>query len=30
MRQLVYYISLTLDGFIAGPQEEVDFFGRFR
>ncbi|MFF5792418.1 dihydrofolate reductase family protein [Paeniglutamicibacter sp. NPDC012692] len=27
MRQLVYYISLTLDGFVAGPQEEVDFFG---
>ncbi|AIY00051.1 hypothetical protein ART_0452 [Arthrobacter sp. PAMC 25486] len=26
MRKLVYFISLTLDGFIAGPGDEVDFF----
>ncbi|MGP9503724.1 dihydrofolate reductase family protein [Specibacter sp. AOP5-B1-6] len=26
MRKLVYYISLSLDGFIAGPEDEVDFF----
>ena len=26
MRHLVYYIALTLDGFIAGPGDEVDFF----
>ncbi|MDK1473001.1 dihydrofolate reductase family protein [Streptomyces sp. 549] len=25
MRRLTYYIGLTLDGFIAGPNEEVDF-----
>ncbi|GAA1055027.1 deaminase [Agromyces luteolus] len=26
MRQLIYYISLSIDGFIAGPDDEVDFF----
>lgn len=26
MRQLTYYISLSIDGFIAGPADEVDFF----
>lgn len=26
MRQLVYYIGQTIDGFIAGPDDEVDFF----
>lgn len=26
MRALVYYISLTIDGYIAGPDDEVDFF----
>ncbi|KQQ93682.1 deaminase [Leifsonia sp. Leaf325] len=26
MRNLIYYISLSLDGFIAGPDDEVDFF----
>lgn len=26
MRQLVYYIGVTLDGFIAGPGGEIDFF----
>jgi dihydrofolate reductase len=26
MRELTYYIGVTLDGFIAGPQDEVDFF----
>ena len=26
MRKLVYFISLSLDGFIAGPEDEVDFF----
>lgn len=27
MPGLTYYIGVTLDGFIAGPQDEVDFFG---
>lgn len=26
MRKLVYYISLSIDGVIAGPDDEVDFF----
>ncbi|ALV45107.1 deaminase [Arthrobacter alpinus] len=26
MRKLVYFISLSLDGFIAGPEDQVDFF----
>ncbi|WP_053205277.1 dihydrofolate reductase family protein [Jiangella muralis] len=26
MRQLVYYIGQTIDGFIAGPNDEIDFF----
>ena len=26
MRKLVYYIGATLDGYIAGPGGEVDFF----
>lgn len=26
MRELTYYIGVTLDGFIAGPGDEVDFF----
>lgn len=26
MRKLVYYISLSIDGFIAGPDDEVDFY----
>lgn len=26
MRQLIYYISLSIDGFIAGPDDEVDFY----
>lgn len=26
MRELTYYIGATLDGFIAGPGDEVDFF----
>lgn len=26
MRKLVYFVSLSLDGFIAGPEDEVDFF----
>lgn len=26
MRELTYYIGVTLDGFIAGPEDEVDFF----
>ena len=26
MRKLSYYISLSIDGFIAGPDDEVDFF----
>lgn len=26
MRKLTYYISLSIDGFIAGPDDEVDFY----
>ncbi|WP_308798952.1 dihydrofolate reductase family protein [Agromyces silvae] len=26
MRTLTYYISLSIDGFIAGPDDEVDFY----
>lgn len=26
MRRLVYYIGMTIDGFIAGPEDQVDFF----
>ncbi|RIQ37449.1 dihydrofolate reductase family protein [Jiangella rhizosphaerae] len=26
MRQLVYYIGQSIDGFIAGPNDEVDFY----
>lgn len=26
MRELVYYISSTIDGYIAGPGDEVDFY----
>lgn len=26
MRELTYYIGVTLDGFIAGPDDEVDFY----
>lgn len=26
MRELTYYIGVTLDGFIAGPSDEVDFY----
>ncbi|MGY1593842.1 dihydrofolate reductase family protein [Geodermatophilus sp. SYSU D00708] len=26
MRDLVYYIGLSLDGFIAGPDDQVDFY----
>lgn len=26
MRELVYYVSVTIDGFIAGPDDEVDFY----
>lgn len=26
MRELVYYIGLSIDGFIAGPDDEIDFY----
>ncbi len=26
MRELTYYVGVTLDGFIAGPEDEVDFY----
>ena len=26
MRELVYYIGVSLDGFIAGPDDQVDFY----
>ncbi|PZF81729.1 dihydrofolate reductase family protein [Jiangella anatolica] len=26
MRELVYYIAQSIDGFIAGPHDEIDFF----
>ncbi|HIW62291.1 MAG TPA: dihydrofolate reductase family protein [Candidatus Stackebrandtia excrementipullorum] len=26
MRNLVYYVALSIDGFIAGPNDEVDFY----
>lgn len=26
MRELVYYIAVTIDGYIAGPDDEVDFY----
>ena len=26
MRDLTYYVGMTLDGFIAGPNDEVDFY----
>lgn len=26
MRKLVYYIAISIDGFIAGPNDEVDFY----
>ncbi|WP_020109248.1 dihydrofolate reductase family protein [Nocardia sp. 348MFTsu5.1] len=26
MRKLVYYIGITIDGYIAGPADEVDFY----
>ncbi|WP_417234952.1 dihydrofolate reductase family protein [Arthrobacter sp.] len=26
MRELVYYIAISIDGYIAGPADEIDFF----
>ncbi len=26
MRELVYYVGVSLDGFIAGPDDQIDFF----
>ncbi|BDZ54059.1 hypothetical protein GCM10025870_11320 [Agromyces marinus] len=26
MRKLIYYIALSIDGYIAGPDDEVEFF----
>lgn len=27
MRKLTYYVGLSIDGYIAGPQGELDFYG---